>query len=53
MRDFDPDLVFEQVRALAADPAPFWARIRAAADRLTGQYDEMVTDLRARLGPVR
>ncbi|MEM9797319.1 MAG: polysaccharide pyruvyl transferase family protein [Pseudomonadota bacterium] len=52
-RSFDPDRVVEQVHALAADPSAFWQRIKTASAALTGQYDQMVGDLRSRLATER
>ncbi len=48
-RAFDVELVADQVRALNANPALFWDRIRAAAPVLKTQYGDLVSDLRARL----
>jgi len=48
-RTFDPAAVAAQTRALAADPAPFRARIEAAKVRLAGAWQEMVGDMASRL----
>ena len=49
-RTFDPSLVIAQTQELHEDPEPFWARVKAAAPALRNQYEELVADLRSRLG---
>jgi polysaccharide pyruvyl transferase WcaK-like protein len=48
-RTFDPGVVAAQARALAADPASFWARVEAAKRRLEGAWREMIGDIASRL----
>lgn len=48
-RTFDPATVARQVDALQRDPGEFWERIRRVMPVLQAQYDDLVSDLRARL----
>jgi len=48
-RSFDPSRVIAQANELRQDAGPFWARIRAAAPRLSNQYQNLIADLRSRL----
>jgi polysaccharide pyruvyl transferase WcaK-like protein len=50
-RTFDPATVARQVDELHRDPEPFWARIRQVMPVLQTQYQDLVSDLRARLVP--
>jgi polysaccharide pyruvyl transferase WcaK-like protein/uncharacterized membrane protein YbhN (UPF0104 family) len=48
-RTFDPATVARQVDELHRDPGEFWGRIRRVMPVLQAQYDDLVSDLRARL----
>lgn len=48
-RDFDPQLVNNQIRALRADSESFWGRINEKSASLRTQYSDLVEDLRTRL----
>lgn len=48
-RTFDPAKVTAQVKELHEDPGPFWAQVREAVPSLQGQYEGLVSDLRARM----
>ena len=50
-RTFDPALVAAQVKALTADPGPFWDRVAAARLALSAAWDTMVADLASRIPP--
>lgn len=49
-RSFDPSLVASQAEALQKDPEPFWTCVEKAAPRLNAQYQQLVAELRNRLG---
>jgi polysaccharide pyruvyl transferase WcaK-like protein len=48
-RTFDPAKIAQQVDELHRDPGQFWGRIRRAMPVLQAQYEDLVSDLRARL----
>jgi hypothetical protein len=47
-RNFSPDAVAEQVRAIQADPDDFWRRVEKACALLRVKHDELVADLHGR-----
>ena len=50
-RTFDPLLVSRQAEQLTADPGRMWALLEASREKLNGQYDALVGDLRRLLRP--
>lgn len=49
-RSFDPATVASQAEELKEDPSRFWACIEKAAPELNSQYQQLVAELRTRLG---